>query len=101
MTFRRSSQKNHDWKRWLASCRKQLIDTGVPSGVYESENFWFYFMDHGEFPGIEDIPSFQLTQLSVEQAKSLLCFLQLHAQLKDSTAQRDLEIHIEKILDRE
>ncbi len=96
MSFRRS-ENSREWNKWLTAYRQELVATGLPSRIYESEKFWLYFLEHGDLPELDGMLGFMIDQLSIQQAKQLLAFLQVHAQIKYSAAQRDLEIHVGKI----
>ena len=91
MSFRRNSQPVRKWNDWLDAHRDVLATTGVPCGVYEQEDYWLYFLEHGAFPGEGAAPAFDIDELTGDEALRLLAFLRTHAQIQHSVTQRYLE----------
>jgi hypothetical protein len=81
----------NEWQIWLAKHKSQLAASALPISIYENEHAWFYFLEHGEYPGVAGkVAAFQVSELSQPQAQYLLNFLREHAQIKNSDAERDI-----------
>ena len=88
MTFRRNSKKCLAWSNWLQRHCAELASTGIPSGLYENERNWLYFLDHASFPSLKGVPAFNVNQLTDVERRKLVEFLRLHAQIANSIAEQ-------------
>ena len=76
MGSRRDKNASLDWCRWSARCRPTLALCGVPEGAYESQRYWWYFLDHASMSTGRATHWFSTGQLSREQLVNLRDFLE-------------------------
>ncbi len=78
MSYRRDKQKSLEWSRWVDAHRELLLlSCGLPTSVFEEQQNWFHFLDHGFYgerrgqPAVIDVDG-----LSDQQAEALCSFLE-------------------------
>lgn len=72
MAFRRDSSRHHDWKRWVADHRADLLDAGVPDWILADEMRWLRFLEEG----CDYESGWWPTMLDRDHAKNLHMFIQ-------------------------
>jgi hypothetical protein len=75
MTYRRKSENQIAWNKWLSKNVKTLKDCGVPDIVVESESRWWDFLLHGYLDHHDDISKFSEENLSETEMLNLFNFL--------------------------
>jgi len=76
MGFRNGKDTSLEWRRWLARCRPTLVLCGIPQDAFESQRYWWYFLDHSDLSTGQKPHWFSLAQLSSEQLRRLHAFLE-------------------------
>jgi hypothetical protein len=73
-------KKNHAasrvWRDWLERCRPTLVLSGIPEEAYESQENWWYFLDHAHMSTRNEPHWFSLDILSHGQLITLRGFLE-------------------------
>jgi len=68
MAFRQDGSKSHEWQRWLAQHRSELIRAVIPDLILRDERHWLVFLESG---GWDAESGFTVDWLSLDQAKAL------------------------------
>jgi hypothetical protein len=76
MGFRRKGKQLHQqrklWSDWLSQQADLIASSGVPSFVLADEMVWLDFLDHGYVDTHNEVPGFDVDELSSEQKTALL-----------------------------
>lgn len=77
MGFRRNSDKELAWQRWVRAHEDELIAIGIPREVWADELTWWLFVDHGYHPPVNNRRDvrFSADDLSEPQQRRLYRFL--------------------------
>lgn len=77
MSFRRDSESEREWRRWVDAHQNELIAIGIPREVWADRLTWQRFIEHGYHatgPTPHDV-RFRLEDLSDERQHRLYRFL--------------------------
>jgi hypothetical protein len=76
MSFRKDKTSHLKWRKWLARCQPLLVLCGIPEDAYETQQNWWYFLDHARMSNGKESHWFSLDQLSHDQIIRLSEFLE-------------------------
>ncbi len=79
MSYRRDKAASCEWTHWVISHRKRLLACGVPSQVFEKEQAWRDFLDHGYYSNAHGQPALiDVDEMPDAEALALCVFLEEH-----------------------
>jgi hypothetical protein len=82
MSYRRNKDNTKRWREWLRNNRERLVELEVPLAVYETQDNWWTFIEHGCFPDDGTPAIIDVDKTNEDQALKLCVFLE--AEEKDS-----------------
>lgn len=76
MSFRKDTERSHEWRAWVGRCRATLVLCGVPDEAFARQRAWWYFLDHASMSTGKQQHWFSLDGLSDEKLRRLHKFLE-------------------------